>query len=102
VDVSAEVAGKTVAVVDEMADTGETLAVVAARARELGAARIVTACLLKHSWAAPSPDVVALTTDALVVFPWDREVYAAGRWMLHPELEDALRQQGLTPDVLDG
>lgn len=101
VDVSDEVAGKVVAVVDEIADTGETLEVVAARARERGAARIVTACLVQHTWASPAPDFVALTTDALVIFPWDRQVYADGRWTLHPELEDALRRQGLTPDAPD-
>jgi len=34
--------------------------------------------------------VVALVTDALVVFPWDKRVYIDGEWRLHPELEDAM------------
>lgn len=93
VDVSPEVAGKIVAVVDEMADSGETLALVAARVRELGAARVVTASLVAHSWAEPRPDHVALTTDALVIFPWDKEVLIDGQWQTHPELAAALDAQ---------
>lgn len=94
VDVSAAVAGQVVAVVDEMADTGATLGRVADRVRARGAARVVTAALVAHSWAQPRPDVAALTTDALVVFPWDRRVLVDGGWRPHPELAAALRQQG--------
>jgi hypoxanthine phosphoribosyltransferase len=100
VDVSPEVAGQRVAVIDEIADSGETLALVAGRARELGAAGVVTACLVSHSWAEPMPDVVALVTDALVLFPWDRRVYVDGRWQLHPELAEALEMQGIDPQEL--
>jgi hypoxanthine phosphoribosyltransferase len=95
VDVSPDVAGKVVAVIDEMADTGESLALVAARVAELGAIHVITASLVAHSWAQPRPDVVALLTDALVIFPWDRQVYADGQWRTHPELAEALRLQGL-------
>lgn len=93
VDVSPDVAGKTVVVVDEIADTGETLAHVAARVLDKGACRVITASLISHTWAHPMPDVTALVTDALVVFPWDREVYAEGRWQAHPELMEALELQ---------
>jgi hypoxanthine phosphoribosyltransferase len=90
VGVAEAVAGKRVAVVDEMADTGETLALVAQRVRERGARDVVTASLVRHSWANPAPDRVALTTDALVIFPWDRQVFLDGRWQTHPELAAAL------------
>ena len=93
VDVAPEVAGRVVAVIDEMADTGATLAMVAARVHELGAARVVTASLCAHSWADPAPTHAALATDALVIFPWDRQVLVDGRWELHPELEQAIRAQ---------
>ncbi len=93
VDVSEEVAGKAVVVVDEIADTGETLALVAKRVQELGAERVVTACLISHSWANPTPHHVALRIDALVIFPWDKHVCVDGRWKLHPEIAEALRQQ---------
>lgn len=55
VDVSPEVAGKVVAVIDEVADSGATLALVADRVRGLGAARVVTASLVAHTWAEPVP-----------------------------------------------
>jgi len=93
VDVSKEVEGKVVAVIDEIADTGETLRLVAQRAREQGARNVLTACLVSHSWADPPPDQVALMTDALVIFPWDRQVYQDGKWQFHPELAEALKLQ---------
>ena len=93
IDIPDSIAGQVVAVVDEMADTGETLALVAQRAREKGASQVITATLFAHSWANPMPDVVARVTDALVLFPWDRQVYTAGSWRPHPELEQALAAQ---------
>jgi uncharacterized protein len=93
VDVTPQVAGKRIAVIDEMADTGETLALVAQRVREQGAHTVITASLVRHSWAQPAPDCVALTTDALVIFPWDKQVYQDGRWQTHPELAGALALQ---------
>jgi hypoxanthine phosphoribosyltransferase len=89
--VSPWVAGKVVAVVDEIADTGQTLALAAEETLRLGAKKVVTACLVRHSWAQPVPDVCALVTDELVIFPWDRRVFQAGRWQPHPEMEAALR-----------
>lgn len=93
IDIPDTIAGQVVAVVDEMADTGETLALVAQRAREKGASQVVTATLFAHSWANPRPDVVARVTDALVLFPWDRQVYMEGSWRPHPELAQALAAQ---------
>src|SRR5512139_3290206 len=93
VDVAPDVKDKVVAVVDEIADTGETLALVAERVKERGAKQAITATLVAHSWANPTPEVVALTTDALVLFPWDEQVYIAGKWQPHPELAEALKHQ---------
>lgn len=93
VDVSPEVRGRRVAVIDEIADTGETLHLVARRVRELGAQEIITAVLVSHSWSDPAPDVCALVRDALVMFPWDQRVLVEGQWQLHPELVRALEQQ---------
>lgn len=93
VNVSPAVADKNIAVVDEIADSGRTLAIVAERALDLGAAKVVTACLVRHTWANPVPDVTALVSDALIVFPWDQQVFINGQWQPHPELEEALRLQ---------
>ena len=93
--VSPEVAGKVVAVVDEIADSGETLALVAEGARAQGAAQVVTATLVSHSWASPPPDFCALVSDELVIFPWDQQIYSEGRWQPHPEIVAALKAQGI-------
>ncbi len=93
VDVAADVNDKVVAVVDEIADTGETLALVTQRVTEHGAKRAITAALVAHTWANPMPDVAAFTTDALVLFPWDEQVYIDGKWQPHPELIEALKHQ---------
>jgi uncharacterized protein len=108
VPVSPEVSGKVVAIVDEIADTGETLALVAEEVRALHASRVFTTCLVSHTWAQPAPDFCALVSDELVIFPWDQRVLHQGQWALHPEMEDALAVQGrrfdphhLRADVLD-
>jgi hypoxanthine phosphoribosyltransferase len=93
VPLSPEIAGKTVTIVDEIADTGETLALVAASARELGAARVITASLVRHTWAHPVPDISILVSDELVIFPWDREVFVDGTWHPHPEMMAAIAAQ---------
>jgi len=93
VDVASDVKGKIVAVIDEIADTGETLALVADRVKDRSAKHVITATLVAHSWANPMPDVVALTTDALVLFPWDEQFYQNGKWQPHPELAAALKHQ---------
>lgn len=93
VDVSAQVADKVVAVVDEVADTGETLVLAAQRIKQNGAARVVTASLVSHSWAKPMPDVTGMVSDALLIFPWDKHVYINGTWQVHPDLAKALQAQ---------
>lgn len=93
VDVPARVAGRRVAVIDEIADSGETLAIVAARALERGARQVWTLSLVTHSWANPQPDFTALSSDALLIFPWDKQVFTSDGWQMHPELEAAIRAQ---------
>jgi hypoxanthine phosphoribosyltransferase len=93
VDVSAQVADKVVAVVDEIADTGETLLLAAERIKQNGAARVVTVSLVNHTWAKPPPDVTGVISDALIIFPWDKHVYINGGWQMHPELAHALKAQ---------
>lgn len=93
VPLAESVEGRRVVVVDDIADTGRTLAAVSEHVLERGAAHVGIATLVAHSWADPRPGAVALVTDALLVFPWDAEVYVDGVWGPHPELEDAIKQQ---------
>jgi len=99
VDIPDEVAGATVAILDEISDSGETLKMAAARALERGAGRVITASLVSHSWARPMPDITARVSDALVIFPWDRQVYMDGKWQINPEIAQALRFQGKSGPV---
>jgi hypoxanthine phosphoribosyltransferase len=94
VPISPAVAGKIVAVVDEMCDSGQTLSLADAQALELGARQVITASLVAHSWTDPAPHLTALVTDAFVIFPWDAQARVAGQWLTHPEIEAGLRAQG--------
>jgi hypoxanthine phosphoribosyltransferase len=93
VDVPSTVAGQRVAVIDEIADSGETLALVASRALERSARQVWTVSLIAHSWADPQPHFSALVSDALVIFPWDKQVYIDRGWQLHPEIDAAIKAQ---------
>lgn len=93
VPVPPDVMGKAVAVVDEIADTGHTLAMVAESCHSLGAARVITASLVSHSWANPPPQVTALVSDAFIIFPWDEQVLVDGHWVTHPEIVAGLQAQ---------
>jgi hypoxanthine phosphoribosyltransferase len=93
VPVPDEVAGKVVLVVDEIADTGETLTLVADAARAKGAAKVFTACLASHTWANPIPDIVSLPSDAFIIFPWDSQRYFNKNWQLNPEILAGLQAQ---------
>jgi len=85
-----KVKGRRVLLVDEIVDSGQTLAIAAEEVRKLGAGEVRTAAIAAHSWADPRPTYVALTTDALIINPWDREVLHEGRFIQHPELAAAL------------
>ena len=98
VDAPSTVSGQRVAVIDEIADSGETLALVATRVLERRARQVVTASLVSHSWADPRPDLTALTSDALIIFPWDQRVFADGKWLPHPEIAAAIKAQSSRPN----
>lgn len=88
-----KVRGRRVMIVDEIADSGKTIAMAAEQVRQMGASHVRTAVLYAHTWADPRPDFVALTSDALILSPWDREVLVRGQFVTHPELAAALRMQ---------
>ena len=60
---------------------------------DAGAAEVVTASLVQHSWASPTPMFSGLVSDELIIFPWNRRVLRAGVWRPHPELESAVAAQ---------
>ncbi len=99
VEPPAAVRGRRVLVVDEMCSSGQTLAMVKARALALGAAEARTATLYAHTWGADAVDYTGLISDALVLNPWDREILRDGAFVFHPEYVAALAEQGVAADV---
>ncbi|WP_342394474.1 MULTISPECIES: phosphoribosyltransferase [Myxococcus] len=69
-----ELKGKRVLIVDDVASSGDTLELAMALAREAGAKKVSTACLVVKP-DAYAPQFAGISTGALVVFPWD---YAPG------------------------
>ena len=96
VEPPAAVRGRRVLVVDEMCSSGQTLAMVKERALALGAAEARTATLYAHTWGADAVDYTGLISDALVLNPWDREIWRDGAFVFHPEYAEALAEQGVT------
>lgn len=89
-----EVAGQRVLTVDEISGSGETLTMVKERVLALGAAEVRSAVMYAHSWGADVPDYICLISDALLINPWDREVFTDDVFRLHPEYVQALAAQG--------
>ncbi|HYF63177.1 MAG TPA: phosphoribosyltransferase family protein [Herpetosiphonaceae bacterium] len=89
----AKVRGRRVLIVDEIADSGQTLQAAEEVVREMGAADVRTAALYAHSWASPRPAYVGLLSDALLVNPWDREILQDGEFVQHPEYTAAIQAQ---------
>lgn len=86
------IADQRVLVVDDFVSTGETLDLACQACLDQGAAEVRTASLCAHSFSR-RPDYVGLVSDALVVFPWDREVLEGGRFVPHPEYEEHRREE---------
>ena len=91
--VPSSVKGASVAVIDEISDSGETLAMASDEVRKAGARVVITASLVSHSWANPTPTISADISDALIIFPWDQKVFIDGMWVPHPEIVTAMAAQ---------
>jgi hypoxanthine phosphoribosyltransferase len=70
-----DLTGKRVLVVDDVAQTGATLAKARALARKSGAREVKTAVLVARPRGA-RPDFAAFATDELMLFGWDYELSA--------------------------
>ncbi len=84
-----QLAGRRVLLVDEVCDSGDTLRLALAAIRDVGPSEVRTATSLVHE-GGYQPDYYALSTDGIVVFPWDREVIESGRLVVNPQYEDLI------------
>jgi hypoxanthine phosphoribosyltransferase len=94
----ATIKGQRVLIVDEICDSGETLAMVKDEALKVGASEARIAVLYAHIRGKDIPDYVGIVTDELLLNPWDREILKDGRFVFHPEYVGALEQQGIAPE----
>ena len=75
--------GKRVLLVDEITTGGDTLRLALAAVREVGPADVRTAtCFVRPG--GYRPDYHALETEALVVYPWDRQLVGDAGLVRHP------------------
>jgi uncharacterized protein len=78
-----QAAGKRVLLVDEITTSGDTLRLALAAVRDVVPEEVRTAtCFCRSTGYAP--DYHALRSDALIVFPWDRQVIEEGELVVHP------------------
>ncbi len=89
------VAGKKILVVDEISDSGETLSLVQATLTKLGATNVQSAVMYAHTKGQHIPQYIGLISDALILNPWDFEIYTGTEFALHPEYARAFEQNNL-------
>jgi len=71
--VSVSVKGKKVLVVDDVADTGESLRLVRSHLGERGATEIKIATIYYKPWSVLIPDYYEKETSSWIIFPWERK-----------------------------
>lgn len=71
--VSVPVQNKKVLIVDDVADTGKSLALVREHLKEQGAAEVRIATIYYKPWSIVNPEWFERKTSRWVVFPWERK-----------------------------
>jgi len=105
--ISVAVAGKTLLIVDEVADTGKSLKLVKEHVIELGSVEARTATVYCKPWSITKPDYYSKKTDDWIVFPWEvketvRNVIAKCRESGKPVEEEVekLRKAGVSDPLV--
>ena len=88
-EVPRAVRGRRVLIVDEITTSGDTLRLALAAVRDQRPAEVRTATSFART-TGYQPDYSALTMDAYVVFPWDRQVLEGDELVVNPIYEDEL------------
>lgn len=83
------VRGKRVLIVDEITSSGDTLRLALAAVRDAQPTEVRTATSFART-TGYQPDYSALTTDANVIFPWDRKVFEGDELIVNPRYEDVI------------
>jgi hypoxanthine phosphoribosyltransferase len=70
--IQGEIRGKRVILVDDVADTGESLGEITKYLRSKKPSSLAVATLYLKPWSKTIPDFFAAKTDAWIIFPWER------------------------------
>ena len=86
------VENKKVLLIDDIAVSGKTLKLASEEIKKKGSGEVRTAALITHSDSF-CPDFVGLTSDALIIFPWDKKnLDENGNWILNPEYQNEMKK----------
>jgi len=88
-EVPPAVTGKRVLIVDEITTSGDTLRLALAAVRDAHPAEVRTATSFART-SGYQPNYAALTLEANVIFPWDRQVLQDDELVINPIYEDEL------------
>ncbi|MDQ1281507.1 MAG: uncharacterized protein QG670_2772, partial [Thermoproteota archaeon] len=104
--VSISIEKKKVLVVDDVSDTGKTLRLVCEEMKK-EAVEVKVVTLYCKPWSEYKPDFCIKTTNAWIIFPWERceMIKALERKMAiegktKKDVEEALRQMGLKSSIV--
>jgi len=86
-----QVEGRRVLIVDEITTSGDTLRIALAAVRGAHPEEVRTATSFART-TGYQPDFAALTMDAEVVFPWDRQVFEDDELVTNPRYRDVLEE----------
>jgi len=86
-EVPAAVTGRRVLIVDEITTSGDTLRLALAAVRAAHPAEVRTATSFART-TGYQPDYAALTMDAFVVFPWDRQLIGEDGLVVNPDYDE--------------
>lgn len=90
---SVGVSGKKVLIVDEVADTGQSLNLAKGQVIKEGAKEARTVTMYTKPWSIIEPDYHGKKTSCWIVFPWEtkeaiRSIAAGSKWENRKELDD--------------
>jgi hypoxanthine phosphoribosyltransferase len=81
--------GKRILLVDEITSSGDTMRLGLASVRDRHPAEVQTATCFARPGGF-QPDFVALETDATIIFPWDRKIFAGEELVVNPRYDGVI------------
>ena len=106
-EISEDVKGKVILVVDDVADTGKSLDAAIKHIKEMGAKEIRTATLYFKQHSIIKPDYYIKETKSWIVYPWEYGEFVAFQYktnrgkISNKEIRQKLKDIGIPPPLVD-